>query len=293
MSQTTELEVPTATKASKRRVRKAFKSHLPPKETPLAENIPGDLAAKKADEEAAAENHRKSVNEDAAFVTKVINLFGEKHCAKEFEALEAYEDAKLAARNYFSTKFRDPEFRKKIQNVRDFFGVRNSDPRYNYLLGADGVTRYKTAKSFFNGECAVSYEYVRKLGKKYETVIYLDGSKPQPPQKPQPKQDLPPFGDTEFHVPEEKTDATPQAATATQPQQEETDTKAEETKTDATTFPIPSLSSSIEDRVRFAQAYAVKCTKHLSPSEKDEFYSSLIAKLEDEAQDDLRTITIT
>jgi thioesterase domain-containing protein len=63
-----------------------------------------------------------------------------------------------------------------------FFATRRA---HESLVGADKVTRYTTAIDYFDGECNVSYEYVRRLAAEVSEVgkLLLIDAPPKPPKK--------------------------------------------------------------------------------------------------------------
>lgn len=145
---------------------------------------------------------------------------------------------------------------------------------------------YKSVKIFFKKELGVTYEYVRQLGKKLGRLNLLleEGS----PQTNQPRSAAQPTtvnptgtpSETGINVPEDEDVAfIPDGGTGfVQPD----GVLVPYTNTPA--VPEVNLSFSIAERVQSAFGFAVSCTKHLSPSEKDEFYSKLIDRLQDELQ---------
>lgn len=174
------------------------------------------------------------------------------------------EEAAVNLRETFLEKLKDRDALFLIaQELGDFFSVR----RGRKFTLPNGNT-YTSVKVLIKDEVGCSYEYFLSLGEKLGKFQRVLPSDARPALQPKPQTSLPPQAPTvtPINVPAEDEEL-PQP----QPQEETT----------------LSHSSSVSERVQFALAYAVKCAKFLSPSETDEFYGSLIAKLQSEAQFDV------
>ena len=174
-------EKPQPTKAAKKRVGKALKKVAA--ETGIsgpaigAESIPisGDAkaAAKKVDEKSVRRDYVVKVQADAAYIAKEFREFGK--FAEEAEIAISNRDA------YFKSRIAVPEFFKRCQNVRDFFAVKSPTNTDEFLLGADGVTKYFRAQGFFKDEIGITFQYVsRQMLKHRELYEMLTGEKLPP-----------------------------------------------------------------------------------------------------------------
>ena len=259
----TEAEVPPAAKAAASRAKKARKPKVGKAEGAKTINLNADELArgKKADEEDARQEYLKSISDDASFLVVTMKGFAAL-CKTADEAIEARE-------KFFSEKMKTLAFANRVQRVRDFASTKHN----NEVLTIDGK-EYKSVKIFFKRELGVTYEYVRQLGKKLGRLALLleEGQGNQQQGNADTTITVNPLGTrTEINVPPagEETPTTETPAT----QQPE-----------AQTVPEVNLSFSIAERVQTAFGFAVSCTKHLSPSQKDEYYSKLIDRLQDELQ---------
>jgi hypothetical protein len=258
-----EAPSPQPTEAAKARAKKARKPKFDTA-TPGAKSVNLTVSEKAyAVKIEVAEKYTAyitQINEDAEIVSSQLS---------KYAVLCGNEDESKQARLVFKESLADPAFRKRLQNVKDFFSTKEP---HLYLTSPSGK-KYKTGPLYFKGECGVTYEYIRRLlndgdiRMKFAQVLLTEGTTqappqqapPQaPPQQPQPKAP-PQHTETPINV---------EAEVEVLPQEE----------------PQLSHSSSVSERVQFALAYVFKCVKFLSPSETDEFYGSLIAKLQSEMQ---------
>lgn len=268
-------EAPQPTKAAKKRMRKAVKKQYGKIVTDDGgvKSIPlnGDALAKakEADEATARRVVIDGVQADAAYLAARIEHYTE---------LAIAEDEAKQKRIVFADTFRDPEVRKRLQNVRDFFATKKS---HEYLLGKDGVTQYFTAPDYFCNECHVTYEYVRRLSKdnrfKMVTPLLTDGrGNPQPQlcdgteggsargedRTNESRNQAPKESDIN---PDDDWDETPSKVNP--PQQEEANHAA-----------------SVDEKVRSVLAYAERFARLMSVDEREEFYSKLVDKLKTEVE---------
>jgi hypothetical protein len=176
---TAEAEVPPVTKAAATRAKKARKPKVGKAEGAKTINLnPDELArGKKSDEEDARQKYLKSVSADASFVVGTLKGFAAL-CKTADEAMEA-RDA------YFSEKIKNPEFAKRIQNIRDFASTKKN----NEVLTIEG-REYRSVKAFFKAELGKTYEYIRKLGErgKLGVAARLLEALPQPEATKEQKQ---------------------------------------------------------------------------------------------------------
>jgi hypothetical protein len=264
---TAEAEVPPVTKAAATRAKKARKPKVGKAEGAKTINLnPDELArGKKSDEEDARQKYLKSVSADASFVVGTLKGFAAL-CKTADEVIEARDE-------YFSRKFKNPDFAKRVQNIRDFASTK----RNNEVLTIDG-REYTSVKAFFKAELGVTYEYIRQLCEKGKlgacNLLLEEGS----PQTNQPRSAAQPTtvnptgtpSETGINVPEDEDVAFIPDGGTQQPE--------------AQTVPEVNLSFSLAERVQSAFGFAASCTNHLSLSEKDEFYSKLIDRLQGELQ---------
>jgi hypothetical protein len=269
----TEAEVPPATKAAASRAKKARKPKVGKAEGAKTINLnPDELArGKKADEEDARQEYLKSISDDASFLAVTMKGFAAL-CKTADEAIEARDE-------FFSEKMKTLAFANRVQRVRDFASTKHN----NEVLTIDGK-EYKSVKIFFKKELGVTYEYVRRLGKKLGRLNLLleEGS----PQTNQPRSAAQPTtvnptgtpSETGINVSEaEDVALIPDGGTGfAQPD------GVLVPHTNTPPVPEVNLSFSIAERVQTAFGFAVSCTKHLSPSQKDEYYIKLINRLQDE-----------
>ena len=192
-----------------------------------------------------------------------------------FAALCKTADEAIAARDeYFSRKFKNPEFAKRVQNIRDFASTK----RNNEVLTIDG-REYTSVKDFFKAELGVTYEYIRRLGERGKsgacTRLFTD-SKPKAMGT-----------EIEINVPQEETldlPEIPDAQTPIQPAAQET--------------PIPQQLDkrppSLDERVRHAVHAVQPFMKFLSPQEADEFMTKFYDTLQsDHGFDDSPVVQVT
>lgn len=266
-------ESPQTTKAAKKRMRKAVKKqyHKIVTDDGDVKSIPlnGDALAKakETDEATARRLVIDGVQADATYLAARLENFTE---------LAIAEDEAKQKRIVFADTFRDPEVRKKMQNVRDFFATKKE---CEFLLGKDGVTQYLTAPDYFRNECGVTYEYVRRLTNdaRFKAVAPLltDGTAQRPqPRTRQPRVPASDSASGNVNVNElpEKTrknvlatiKGTPMETPITvddsvpPPQQEEANHAA-----------------SVDEKVRFVLAYSVRFAKLMSLDDREDFYFKL------------------
>jgi hypothetical protein len=154
-------EAPQPTKAAKKRSRKALKTAFAKiteglkdmKAVPLNGNLLTE--AKAADEAKARQIVIDGVQADAVAVAE--------KWVKYSELCEAEDEAKRN-RIVFRENFEgDAALRKRWQNVRDFFVKKK---KHEFVTGKDG-TQYFTLPKWCEGECGVTYEYLRRLDPRF------------------------------------------------------------------------------------------------------------------------------
>jgi hypothetical protein len=252
-----EAEVPLVTKAAASRAKKARKPKVG--KAVGAENI--NLSAeekvrgKQADEEKARQEYIKGVSADATYV---INEF-----ASYIPLYKAAQEAVEARDTFKKTLQENPKFAKKVQNIRDFFSTKKN----NEFLTVNGHD-YKSIKPLFVEELKVTYEYVRSLGSRFGRLDLLL----TPAQELKARQD----------AAKAKREAKAAEDTATQ---QPTETEIQVPAQEAVQEAVPEINlHSVAERVHSAFSHTLRCTQFLSPAEKDEFYSTLISRLQDEMQ---------
>ncbi len=270
----TEAEVPTATKAAASRAKKERKPKVGKAVGALTIPLNAEelKRGKEKDEENTRQEYLKSVSEDASFLAVTMKGFAAL-CKTADEAIEARDE-------FFSEKMKTLAFANRVQRVRDFASTKHN----NEVLTIDGK-EYKSVKIFFKKELGVTYEYVRQLGKKLGRLALLleEGQGNQQQGNAGTTIIVNPTGtpsETGINVSEaEDVALIPDGGTGfAQPD----DVLVPHTNTPPA--PEVNLSFSIAERVQSAFGFAVSCTKHLSPSQKDEYFSKLINRLQDELQ---------
>ncbi len=172
------------------------------------------------------------------------------------------------ARDTFKMKLlTNPKFATQVQRIRDFFATK----KYNEFLTVNGHD-YKSIKPLFLEELKITYDYVRKLGSHLGRLDNLLT----------PEEELKARKDTAKAKREAK--AAEIAAAEAGQQSTETETDSDTQHSASEVRPEVSLSFSIAERVQTAFGFVVSCTRHLSPAEKDEYYSKLMHRLQDELQ---------
>lgn len=309
-------EAQQPTKAAKKRAEKAkkgaYKAIVKGTEGIESIRLSGDAAklAKETDNEAAERVVVAERNADAAFVAEKFERFT--------GLCEAEDEARNARRVFVETVFRDAAFRKRLQNVRDFFAVHHNKPRALreakglYLTGKDGVTKHFTAPNWFRKECGVTYEYVRRLlnngGKdvRFSTVMPLLTEGTPTPQPPQPRTRQPrvspsdsPSGKVNVNeLPEETRKKVLAAINGTEttidipPAEGEIPQESETVVAD----PQPPLAeemspfaATVDEKVRWVVSYANRFVGSISRplmsvDEKEEFYRQLSDKFRTQVQ---------
>jgi len=250
---------PKPTAAAVSRDKKSLKQHKFPKSTPGADSITvsGDTAVKAKAVDAAAEEAAR----DKDLANRAVPMLA---AFRDLIAVCKAEEAAVNLRETFLEKLqhRDDLF-KTAQELGDFFSAR----RGRKLTLPNGKT-YTSVKILIHDEVGCSYDYFRDLGKKlgkFKNVL-PSVERIASPLPPKPQGNLPQPG-----VPPQHTETLINVPAAELPQEE----------------PQLSHSSSVQERVQFALAAVTKCAKFLSPSETDEFYGGLIAKLQSEMQFDV------
>jgi hypothetical protein len=246
---------PLPTEAAIARDKKALKKHKFPKSTPGADSIAlgGDIAKTAKIVDTAAEEAARD-NDLAVRAVPVLAAL------RDYVTVCKAEEAAVNLRETFLEKLKDRDALFLIaQELGDFFSVR----RGRKFTLPNGNT-YTSVKVLIKDEVGCSYEYFLSLGKKLGKFQRVLPSDARPALQPKPQTSLPPQAPTQtpINIPAE----------TEEPPQEE---------------PQLSHSSSVSERVQFALAAVTKCAKFLSPSETDEFYGSLIAKLQSEMQFDV------
>jgi hypothetical protein len=278
-------EAPQPTKAAKKRMRKARKAALAKVTDGLkdmkAVPLNGDALAKgkEADEATARRKVVESVNADAAAVAEKWVKYGEL-CEAEDEA----KQKRIVFRENFEGNC---ALRKRWQNVRDFFVTLPTLPHAVletmglYVTGRDG-THYFTLSEWCKGECGVTYEYLRRLDPRYAKLKnQIEGTKPEGSGKPRLSAGDSPSGKTNIDELPEEARAKVLAAINGTPSEAPKETPIE--------IPdVPPLTMNVRDRVQLAFGFAITCAKLLSPSQKEEFFNTLISMLEDERQPDVQ-----
>lgn len=273
-------EAPQPTKAAKKRAKKANKDALAKvtdglkdmKAVPL--NGTALAEAKAVDEAEARKAVIKGVQADAAYIAARLEKYTECVIA---------EDEAKQKRIVFAETFRDPEVRKRCQNVRDFFATKKA---HEFLLGKDGATQYFTAPEYFRNEAGVTYEYIRRLDIRFKPVMPLLTDGTARPTQPRPRQHRLSAGDSpsgKVNVDELPEDARAKVLAAIN------GTPSESPKETPIEIPdVPPLTMNVRDRVQLAFSFAITCAKLLSPSEKEEFLDTLVGMLEDEMQPEMQ-----
>jgi len=273
-------------KAAKKRMRKAQrKAAAEAGLTGKAEGaesiaLSGDTLAKAkaADEAKARQIVIDGVQADAAYIAARLQ--------KYIECVIAEDEARQK-RIVFAETFRDPEVRKRCQNVRDFFATKKT---HEYLLGKDGVTQYSTAPEYFRNETGVTYEYIRQLDIRFKLVTPLltDGTaQPPQPRTRQPRVSPSDSPSGKVNVDELPEDARKKVLAAISGTPTETPIDVPD---ESSTMPDePTLTMTVRDRAQKAFGFAITYTKAFSPSQREEFFNTLIGMLEDERQPDVQT----
>jgi hypothetical protein len=274
-------EAPQPTKAAKKRIRKAQrKAAAEAGLTGKAEGaesiaLSGDTLAeaKAADEAKARQIVIDGVQADAAYIATRLEKYTECVIA---------EDEARQKRIVFADTFRDPEVRKRCQNVRDFFATKKTP---EFLLGKDGVTQYFTAPEYFRNEAGVTYEYIRRLDIRFKPVTHLlpDGTaQPPQPRTRQPRVSPSDLPSGKVNVDELPEDARKKVLAAISGTGTTVDIPpAEGESDDAFTQEAP-LTASVDEKVRAAFAYVeAKYARLMSLDEKEDFYFKLSKKFND------------
>jgi hypothetical protein len=206
-----------------------------------------------------------SVSQDA---TDVIGEF-----AAYIPLYKAAQEAEEARDTFKKKLLTNPKFAAKVQRIRDFFAKK----KYNEFLTVNGHD-YKSVKPLFIEELKITYDYVRKLGSQLGRLDNLLTSA----EELKARQDAA-KAKREAKATAEATEAAAEAAsqsTETEinlPAQEEDEAHAIREATEINLH-------SVAERVHSAFSHALRCTQFLSPAEKDEFFSVLISRLQDEMQ---------
>jgi hypothetical protein len=203
-----------------------------------------------------------SVSQDA---TDVIGDF-----AAYIPLYKTAQEAEEARDTFKKKLLTNPKFAAKVQRIRDFFATK----KYNEFLTVNGHD-YKSIKPLFIEELKITYDYVRKLGSQLGRLDNLLT----------PAEELKARKDAAKAKREAK--AAEKAAAEAAQQSTETETSSDTQQSANEVQPEVNLSFSIAERVQTAFGFAVSCTRHLSPAEKDEFYSTLISRLHDELQPEI------
>ena len=274
-------EAPQPTKAAKKRARKAMKAALGEivKGSDGIESIPlnGDALAKAKEVDGATARRVviDSVQADASYLAARIEKYTE---------LAIAEDEAKQKRIVFADTFRDPEVRKKMQNVRDFFATlpRLShgvlEKRGEYLLGKDGVTKYFTATDYFRNECGVTYEYIRRLDHRFSVFFALaEVNKP-----PKAQSELTDGGSARGD------DRASQSTQGDSPQENEIVITDPQPMAPLSEEMTP-LSATVDEKVRWVVSYANRFVGSISRplmtvDEKEEFYRQLSDKFRTEVE---------
>jgi len=282
-------EAPQPTKAAKKRAEKAkkgaYKAIVKGTEGIESIRLNGDAAkdAKEADLAKADEGYVKSVQKDAEYLAKEFRAFGE--LCKEADMAVSNRDA------HFKNRMLVPDFRNRMQNVRDFFAVHHNKPRALreanglYLKGKDGK-HYFSATEYFPAEIGVTYEYVRREVNKQMLALLEDAVIANSKPRPQPrlgKGDSPSGKVNVDELPEETRKKVLAAISGTP-----TETPIDVPDESSTMPDAPPLTTTVPDRAQKAFGYAIACTKTLSASQREEFLNTLIGMLEDERQPDVQ-----
>ena len=278
-------EAPQPTKAAKKRAEKAkkgaYKAIVRGTEGIESIRLNGDAAkdAKKADLAKADEDYVKSAQKDAEYLAKEFRAFGE--LCKEADIAVSNRDA------HFKNRMLVPDFRNRMQNVRDFFAVHHNKPRALreakglYLKGKDGK-HYFSATEYFPAEIGVTYEYVRREVNKQMLALLEDAVIANPKPKRQPllgKGDSP---SGKVNLDELPDDARKKVLAAISGTETTMDIPpAEGESDDASTQEAP-LTASVDERVQAAFAYVeAKYARLMSLDEKEDFYFKLSKKFYD------------
>jgi hypothetical protein len=212
-----------------------------------------------AEKNAERQKYIDSVSQDAS---DVIGEF-----AAYIPLYKAAQEAEEARDTFKKKLLTNPKFAAKVQRIRDFFATK----KYNEFLTVNGHD-YKSIKPLFIEELKITYDYVRKLGSQLGRLDNLL----TPAEELKARQDA-------AKAKREAKAAEKAAAEAAQ-QSTETETKSDTQQSANEVQPEVNLSFSIAERVQTAFGFAVSCTRHLSPAEKDEYYSKLVDRLQDELQ---------
>jgi hypothetical protein len=272
-------EAPQPTKAAKKRMRKAVKKQYRKivtddgdvKSIPLNGDALAD--AKAVDEAKARQMVIDGVQADAAYIAARLEKYTECVIA---------EDEARQKRIVFADTFRDPEVRKRCQNVRDFFATKKA---HEFLLGKDGVTRYFTAPEYFRNEAGVTYEYIRRLDIRFKLVMPLltDGTaQPPQPRTRQPRVSPSDSPSGKVNVDELPEDARKKVLAAINGTETTIDIPPGEGESDDAFTQEAPLAASVDEKVRAAFAYVeAKYARLMSLDEKEDFYFKLSKKFYD------------
>jgi len=237
--------------------------------------LSGDtLAEAKAAEEAKARQIViDGVQADAAYIAARLEKYTECVIA---------EDEARQKRIVFADTFRDPEVRKRCQNVRDFFATKKT---HEYLHGKDGVTQYFTAPEYFRNEAGVTYEYIRRLDIRFKLVspLLTDGTaQPPQPRTRQPRVSPSDSPAGKVNVDELPEDARKKVLAAISGSETTIDIPPAEGESDDAFTQESPLTASVDEKVQAAFAYVeAKYARLMSLDEKEDFYFKLSKKFFD------------
>jgi hypothetical protein len=158
---------------------------------------------------------------------------------------------------------KNPQFADAVQRIRDW----GSKKHNNETLTINGKT-YKSVKVFFKKELGVTYEHVlRYTAKNLPRLHFLLRDDDQ-----QQATAINPTGAA-------------QAKANAQPAAQKTPAVAQPEVEILAAHGVDVISFTMAERVQSAYGFAVSCAEHLSAAEKEEFYTKLICRLQDEKQE--------